>query len=87
MTQSRATAGSTDANNCELCAKHTYRPTMGATTPCLACPRGTEAPNEGNIECTACAVGYYNNNLGEACKPAPAGTFINTTGAYVTTPW
>jgi len=59
---------------------------MGATS-CLKCPRGTQTSNEGNIECTACPIGYYNNLEGSTCVAAPAGTFVNTTGAYVTTPW
>ena len=75
-----------DRNQCQLCQQHYYRATMGATS-CLACPRGTETSNVGNVECTACPIGYSNNQEGTKCDASPAGTFVNTTGAYISTPW
>ena len=86
MTAARAALTSTDTNTCDFCPKNTYRPTFGATS-CLNCPRGTQTANTGNVECTACPIGYYNNQAGTDCKPAPTGTFVNTTGAFVSTPW
>jgi hypothetical protein len=86
LNQARTQLNTTDANTCELCAINKYRPTFGATS-CLDCPRGTQTSNTGNVECTDCPIGYYNNQAGTPCKPAPAGTFVNTTGAFVTTPW
>ena len=45
------------------------------------------SPLTGNIECVSCAIGFYGNVPGLGCFPAPAGTFVNTTGAYTPTPW
>lgn len=69
-------------------------------TACSHCPRGYETRDTGNTECSPCAAGYfhkaaytddtYTTNSGStvsACKPAPAGTYVNTTAAYFTTPW
>lgn len=86
MTAARAAATGVESNTCDLCPQHFYRPTFGATS-CLACPRGTQTSNTGNVECTDCPIGYYNNQAGQVCKPAPLGTFVNTTGAFVSTPW
>ncbi|PSC75144.1 serine threonine [Micractinium conductrix] len=85
MNATRAGKTTTDANTCDLCPIHTYRPTMGALS-CLPCPRGTQTSNTGNVECTACPIGYHNNQAGTICEAADKGTFVNTTGAYVSTP-
>ncbi|PSC75222.1 serine threonine [Micractinium conductrix] len=85
MNATRAGKTTTEANTCDLCPIHTYRPAMGALS-CLPCPRGTQTSNTGNVECTACPIGYHNNQAGTACEAADKGTFVNTTGAYVSTP-
>lgn len=36
---------------------------MGAKS-CLLCPKGFETDGTGNVECTACSLGYYNNLMG-----------------------
>ena len=60
---------------------------------CIYCPKGTETQDNGNTECTPCAIGYYNPkqatvaDITPACKPAPAGTYVNTTGAFFATQW
>lgn len=67
--------------------QHTYMARPGATV-CVVCPKGTDTQDEGNTECTPCSVGYYKKVAGKtACGAAEAGTFVNTTGAYFTTPW
>ena len=63
MNATRAGKTTTDADTCDLCPIHTYRPTMGALS-CLPCPRGTQTSNTGNVECTACPIGYHNNQAG-----------------------
>ncbi|PSC75114.1 multiple epidermal growth factor-like domains 6 [Micractinium conductrix] len=72
-------------NFCTPCAKHQYRPTAGALS-CLLCPKGTQTQDVGNIECTPCAVGYYNGVPGTECDPSPTGTYVNTTGAFYPVP-
>lgn len=69
-----------------------YQATPGATSDCIWCPKGTETQDSGNTECTPCAVGYYNprtptSGTTPACIKAPAGTFVNTTGAFIATQW
>jgi len=69
-----------------------FRSTPGATTDCTWCPRGKETRDTGNSECTDCAIGYYNpktatSSDNPACIAAPAGTFVNTTGAFFATQW
>ena len=75
-----------EVNTCKACPAYFYRATQGALS-CLPCPRGTQTANSGNVECTACPIGYYNNEPGTKCEAAKMGTFVNTTGAYVSTPW
>jgi hypothetical protein len=86
MTGTRAALATTAANTCELCPKNTYRPTFGAVS-CLICPRGTQTSSTGNVECTDCPIGYYSNQAGSDCQAAQPGTFVNTTGAFLTSPW
>lgn len=69
-----------------------FQNTIGATTDCTWCPAGKETRDTGNDLCTACAVGYYNpvtasQSNTPACIAAPAGTFVNTTGATIATLW
>jgi hypothetical protein len=52
------------SSSAPLLQKHQFRATAGATT-CLLCPRGTQTQDTGNIDCTDCAVGYYNGVEGE----------------------
>lgn len=73
---------------------NSYRATPGAaaSTDCTACPRGQETQDTGNSACTPCAVGYYNPTTATkggspACQKAPAGTYVNTTGAFFATQW
>lgn len=71
---------------------NTYKTSAGATSSCTACPPGKETQDEGNSECSPCAVGYYNPTTATsggppACIKAPAGNFVNTTGASAYTAW
>lgn len=68
-----------------------YQAKPGQTT-CDWCPKGYETQDAGNSECTKCAVGYYNpapakQSTDPACIKAPAGTYVNTTGAFMATQW
>lgn len=68
-----------------------------AANGCAYCPRGTETQDKGNTECTPCAVGYYNPKAADAtntqansqpaCIKAPAGTYVNATGAFFASQW
>ena len=58
---------------------------MGSTF-CTFCPRGYGTQDTGNEECAPCPIGYYSLAGGD-CRPAPPGTFINTTAAYLYTAW
>ena len=42
--------------------------------------------DEGSTECTPCALGYW-AVASSSCLPAPAGTYVNTTGATSYTSW
>jgi len=52
--------------------KYQYRPTAGATS-CLLCPRGTDTQDTGNVECTPCALGFYNGQEGGCTLRARGG--------------
>lgn len=70
---------------------NTYMARPGAAQ-CQFCPKGTETQDTGNAECTPCVAGYFNKAQATqsdtpACEAAPEGTYVNTTGAYYTTPW
>lgn len=65
---------------------------VGAANGCIWCPKGYETQDAGNTECTKCPLGYYNpkaasTSASPACIKAPAGTFVNITGAFITTSW
>ena len=69
-----------------------FQATPGATADCTWCPAGKETQDTGNSECTDCPVGFYNpltaaQSNSPACREAPAGTFVSTTGAKLATPW
>lgn len=69
-----------------------YQATPGATANCVFCPKGKETRDTGNSECTDCPLGYYNpkvatQSTSPACVPAPAGTYVNTTGAFFASQW
>lgn len=77
---------------------NTYMPKPGASgdiglaNGCIWCPKGQETQDKGNTECTPCAVGWYNpkvasSSAAPACIKAPAGTYVNTTGAFIATQW
>lgn len=65
---------------------NTYQPNTGQAS-CIPCAAGTSTSSDGNTACQACALGYYSPNPEVGCLAAPAGTFVNTTGATTFTPW
>ncbi len=48
----------------------TYANETGQTS-CLLCPSGESNKGTGNKKCSACSIGYYDNN--SSCIPCPEG--------------
>ena len=59
---------------------NTKAPAPGASS-CAACPAGTSTPGLGATSCTLCGPGTYSPSTSVGCLLAPAGAFVNITGA------
>lgn len=65
---------------------NTYQPNTGKAN-CIQCPPGFSTQDTGNAACTACPLGSYSPTAAANCTGAPAGTFVNVTGAKAATAW
>ena len=70
-----------DGSDCQTCAPGKYQ--SGYHQPqCEICPAGQE-PNSEATGCQDCQKGYFSVDQ-QGCIKAPAGTFVDTTGANTT---
>ena len=58
--------------------QHWYQPAAGQNA-CNPCPPGSDTADEGNIACTKCARGYFNNADGEPAS-LPVSQLAAVTG-------
>lgn len=69
--------------NCKLCPQNTYKSIIGnLLSMCLPCPFGGQSLN-GSISqfnCSVCAPGMYQKNIGEPCIYCPESTFKTSLG-------
>ena len=49
---------------------------MGLAVSCRACPAGFES-DEDHGECVRCQPGFFNDIIGDICKPCPKGSYSN----------
>ncbi|KAL4859859.1 Nucleolar GTP-binding protein 1 [Chlorella vulgaris] len=75
---------------CSACPLNKAQPLPGQTD-CNSCLAGEETFDDGNSVCSKCAKGFYNpsaipNPSNPSCVAAPAGGYVNTTGAKTYTP-
>eukprot|EP00887_Chlorella_sp_A99_P005369 scaffold1.g5369.t1 len=70
---------------CLSCPKNWYQDEAGKGE-CKRCPAGMGTESVGASVCDACPLGSYSASAESPCVLAPAGTFVNITGATSTTP-
>ena len=68
------------ASKCFACPANQYTKAPGQAS-CSLCGPGTSTIAEGSTKCTPCGPGTYAPTAATGCLLAPAGYFVNSTGA------
>eukprot|EP00887_Chlorella_sp_A99_P002783 scaffold6.g2783.t1 len=68
---------------CLPCPKNWYQDEQGGTQ-CKQCPAGKGTEGPGSSTCDACPLGSYSPSANSPCVLAPAGTYVNASGATAT---
>ena len=66
---------------CTPCAKNYYSKELGSSTPCSACPAGSESTSEGGTECQQCILGAYSSGHGAPCTVCSVNSYTPHAGA------
>ena len=75
-------------NYCTPCPDNTYwkENTETGGADCIPCPVGTASFPGGQLVCSPCDMGTYNDTPGQYCRACKRGSYSSTTGATACTP-